>query len=119
MMELRQLRYFIAVAEELSFSRAVEKLHVSQPPLSRQIRDLEAELGVKLLDRNRQGVRLTRLGKGILAKARGLIRDTDLFKAQARGLDKEFREEIRRSGPSRGGGGEIAAKKRKDSRRRQ
>jgi LysR family transcriptional regulator, benzoate and cis,cis-muconate-responsive activator of ben and cat genes len=95
MMELRQLRYFIAVAEELSFSRAVEKLHVSQPPLSRQIRDLEAELGVKLLDRNRQGVRLTRLGKGILAKARGLIRDADLFKAQARVLDKEFREEIR------------------------
>jgi LysR family transcriptional regulator, benzoate and cis,cis-muconate-responsive activator of ben and cat genes len=95
MMELRHLRYFIAVAEERSFSRAAEKLHVSQPPLSRQIRDLEAELGVKLLDRNRQGVRLTRLGKGILVKARGLIRDADLFKAQAKVLDKEFREEVR------------------------
>jgi LysR family transcriptional regulator, benzoate and cis,cis-muconate-responsive activator of ben and cat genes len=95
MMELRHLRYFIAVAEERSFSRAAEKLHVSQPPLSRQIRDLEAELGVKLLDRNRQGVRLTRLGQGILVKARGLIRDADLFKAQAKVLDKEFREEVR------------------------
>jgi LysR family transcriptional regulator, benzoate and cis,cis-muconate-responsive activator of ben and cat genes len=94
-MELRHLRYFIAVAEELSFSRAAEKLHVSQPPLSRQIRDLETELGVKLLDRNRQGVRLTAVGKGILAKARILISDADLFKAQARIADKESHEELR------------------------
>jgi LysR family transcriptional regulator, benzoate and cis,cis-muconate-responsive activator of ben and cat genes len=94
-MELRHLRYFIAVAEERSFSRAAEKLHLSQPPLSRQIRDLEVELGVKLLDRNRQGVRLTRIGRGILAKARALIRDADLFKAQARILCQEIREEIR------------------------
>ena len=94
-MELRHLRYFMAVAEERSFSRAAEKLHVSQPPLSRQIRDLEAELGVKLLDRNRQGVRLTPLGNAVLAKARALIRDAETFKAEAKVLDKEIHEELR------------------------
>lgn len=94
-MEFRHLRYFIAVAEERSFSRAAEKLHVSQPPLSRQIRDLEAELGVKLLDRNRQGVRLTRLGNVVLARARAVIRDADSFKAEAKVLDKEIHEELR------------------------
>jgi LysR family transcriptional regulator, benzoate and cis,cis-muconate-responsive activator of ben and cat genes len=94
-MEFRHLRYFIAVAEECSFSRAAEKLHVSQPPLSRQIRDLEAELGVKLLERNRQGVRLTRLGNAVLAKARGLIRDADSFKVEAKVLDKQLHEELR------------------------
>src|SRR5215471_5280243 len=94
-MEFRHLRYFVAVAEERSFSRAAEKLHVSQPPVSRQIRDLEAELGVKLLDRNRQGVRLTPLGNAVLAKARALIRDSDMFKAEAKILDKEIQEELR------------------------
>ena len=94
-MEFRHLRYFIAVAEGRSFSRAAEKLHVSQPPLSRQIRDLEAELGVKLLDRNRQGVRLTRLGNVVLTRARALIRDADSFKAEAKVLDKKIHEELR------------------------
>src|SRR5215469_16042661 len=94
-MEFRHLRYFIAVAEERSFSRAAEKLHVSQPPLSRQIRDLEAELGVKLLERNRQGVRLTRLGNVVLSRARALVRDADTFKAEAKVLDKEIHEELR------------------------
>ena len=94
-MEFRHLRYFIAVAEERSFSRAAEKLHVSQPPLSRQIRDLEAELGVKLLERNRQGVRLTHLGNMVLSRARALVRDADAFKAEAKALDKEIHEELR------------------------
>jgi LysR family transcriptional regulator, benzoate and cis,cis-muconate-responsive activator of ben and cat genes len=93
-MEFRHLLYFIAVAEECSFSRAAEKLHVSQPPLSRQIRDLEAELGVKLLERNRQGVRLTGLGTMVLARARTLIRDADRFKAEAKVLE-ETQEELR------------------------
>lgn len=93
-MELRHLRYFIAVGEERSFSRAAEKLHVSQPPLSRQIRDLETELGVKLLDRNRQRVRLTRVGNAILARSRALIRDAESFKAEAKILDKGIHEEL-------------------------
>jgi DNA-binding transcriptional LysR family regulator len=94
-MELRHLRYFIAVAEERSFSRAADKLHMSQSPLSRQIRDLEAELGAKLLDRNRQGVRLTGIGNAILARSRALVRDAESFKAEAKILDKEKREELR------------------------
>lgn len=88
-MELRHLRYFIAVAEELNFSRAAERLHVSQPPLSRQIRDLEDELKIKLLDRDRQGVRLTRAGQAVLVRSRKLVHDAESLLAEARLMDKE------------------------------
>ena len=94
-MELRHLRYFIAVAEELNFSRAAERLHVSQPPLSRQIRGLEAELNVKLLERTTQRVRLTRAGHAVLARGRKLVRDAESLRAEAQMIEKESQEELR------------------------
>jgi LysR family transcriptional regulator, benzoate and cis,cis-muconate-responsive activator of ben and cat genes len=76
-MELRHLRYFVAVAEEENVTRAAARLHVSQPPLSRQIRDLEAELGLDLFDRTPKSVRLTEAGKVFYREAQAVLQRAD------------------------------------------
>ncbi len=79
-MELRQLRYFVAVAEEQNLSRAAVRLNLSQPPLTRQIRQLEGELGARLFERNPRGVELTPAGRLFLDDARNIL---DLAKRAA------------------------------------
>jgi DNA-binding transcriptional LysR family regulator len=85
-MELRHLRYFVAAAEAENVSRAALGLHVSQPALSRQIRDLEEELGFPLFERSAKSVRLTEAGKAFLAEARAVLQRADEAVASARSV---------------------------------
>lgn len=88
-LELRHLRYFIAVAEELNFTRAAARLHIAQPALSAQIRSLERHVGCRLLERSTRRVELTEHGRALLADARELVRLADdavaRLQASARG----------------------------------
>src|SRR5215468_5898716 len=83
-LELRLVRYFTVVAEHRHFGRAATALRVAQPSLSRQIRRLEHQLGVRLLDRSPQGTRLTDAGEVFLPRARALLRSAAQATAQAR-----------------------------------
>src|SRR5262245_60235793 len=83
-MELRHLRYFVAVAEALSFRGAAERLRVAQPALSKQIRDLEDECGARLFDRNTSRVRMTDAGAVLLEEARQLLAQANRLPALVR-----------------------------------
>ena len=92
--ELRHLRYFVAVAETENVSRAALKLHVSQPALSRQIRDLEDEIGFSLLERTAKSVRLTDAGRAFLDNARALLQNADEAVTKARAVARAEPSEL-------------------------
>jgi DNA-binding transcriptional LysR family regulator len=87
-MKLRHLEYFIAAAEELNFTHAADRMHVSQPPFSKQIHDLEGELGIELFERKRKGVALTAAGKAFLVDGRRIIEDCDASVKKAQRISR-------------------------------
>jgi len=88
MIDIRQMRYFVTLAETLHFGRAAEQLHITQPPLSRQITALEKELGVQLLERHSRRAKLTRAGQQFVGDARAAILAFDTACRNARFADK-------------------------------
>ena len=94
-MELRHLRYFVAVVEEGSFLRAAARLAIAQPAISKQIRDLEEEIGVKLLERTTRGVRLTRGGAAFLPQARASLEAAGHASASARRAEQAATPRLR------------------------
>jgi DNA-binding transcriptional LysR family regulator len=86
--ELRQLRYFVAIAEEGNFSRAARRLHVSQPPLSTQIKSLEEELGMRLLERTNRGVSLTAAGSVFYEETRAVLARLEHARGKALRADR-------------------------------
>jgi DNA-binding transcriptional LysR family regulator len=93
--ELRHLRYFVAVAEELHFRRAAERLYVAQPAVSEQVRKLEGELGVRLFDRTHRSVALTEAGTALLEEARRVLRQADIAQTAARTAARGSAERLR------------------------
>ena len=94
-MELRHLRCFIVLAEELHFTRAAERLHIEQPPLSRTIKELEDELGVVLFDRNRRGTVLTAAGAAFLQDIRRLLTVLEQARENAKAVASGLRGSLR------------------------
>src|SRR4051812_17240195 len=90
-MELRQLRYFVTVAEEGNISRAAKKVCLTQPALSRQIKALEQSIGQRLLDRQPHSIRLTPAGQTLLKEARELIRGAELVIERVRASGGDIR----------------------------
>lgn len=88
-MDLAQLRAFVAIVDAGGVSRAAERLHVSQPALSRQLQTLEADLGVSLFDRSQRRLRLTTAGEDLLRRSRGILHDAESLKERARSLRSE------------------------------
>ena len=95
-MNIRHLRCFIAVAEELHFGRAARRLHIEQSPLSRTIRQMEADLGVPLLNRLPRSVRLTPAGQVFLEEARRVLLAFEQARTKARAAAKGFGEQRNR-----------------------
>ena len=87
-MKFRHLEYFVAAAEELNFTHAADRLHVSQPPFSKQIHDLEGELGIDLFARQRKGVALTPAGKSFLIDARRILEDCEASVRKAQRISR-------------------------------
>src|SRR5450830_855416 len=95
MMELRQLRFFIAVAEELHFTRAAARLHIGQPPLSHAIQMLEQDVGARLFERNKRWVRLTEAGRLFLVDARRMLALAEEARSTAQRAERGEAGELR------------------------
>ena len=117
-MELRHLRYFLAVGEALNFTKAAAQLRVAQPALSRQVQDLEDEIGVDLLRRSPRGVTLTAEGKLFLEEVRELLKRADESVEKVRALARGEYGELHVGYAPGSHGGDIAASARSVSKSR-
>jgi len=108
-MELRHIKYFLKLAEELSFVRAAEKLFISQPPLSRQIKELEIEIGATLFERNNKRVLLTEAGKFYEKEMREVLQDIERINIQTKKISENQSGEFRIAYVSSTFSGDISA----------